>query len=151
MDPLSVYVWNPKTEQREKKTMYCAIVVPYRVRIVIPASEMWEEGEERPDYVLQNMVGATVDLIIIKVEREGGFAIGSAGLPIAASGISLPTGRICTASEPASSAGCWLLAPGDALWTATATILISPSERCAMRLSQTCAMNTTPAWRSTAS
>ena len=57
--------------------MYCAIVVPYRVRIVIPASEMWEEGEERPDYVLQNMVGATVDLIIIKVEREGNFAIGS--------------------------------------------------------------------------
>ena len=77
VDPLSVYVWNPKTEQREKKTMYCAIVVPYRVRIVIPASEMWEEGEERPDYVLQNMVGATIDLIIIKVEREGGFAIGS--------------------------------------------------------------------------
>lgn len=77
VDPLSVYVWNPKTEQREKKTMYCAIVVPYRVRIVIPASEMWEEGEERPDFVLQNMVGATIDLIIIKVEREGGFAIGS--------------------------------------------------------------------------
>lgn len=77
VDPLSIYVWNPETEQREKKTMYCAIVVPYRVRIVIPASEMWEEGEERPDFVLQNMVGATIDLIIIKVEREGGFAIGS--------------------------------------------------------------------------
>lgn len=77
VDPLSIYVWNPKTEMKEKKTMYCAIVVPYRVRIVIPASEMWEEGEERPDYVLQNMVGATVDLIIIKVEREAGFAIGS--------------------------------------------------------------------------
>ena len=45
VDPLSIYVWNPQTEQREKKTMYCAIVVPYRVRIVIPASEMWEEGE----------------------------------------------------------------------------------------------------------
>lgn len=77
VDPLSIYIWNPKTEQREKKTMYCAIVVPYRVRIVIPSSEMWEEGEERPDYVLQNMVGASVDLIIIKVEREGNFAIGS--------------------------------------------------------------------------
>ena len=77
VDPLSIYVWNPQTEQREKKTMYCAIVVPYRVRIVIPALEMWEEGEERPDYVLQNMIGATVDLIIIKVEREGNFAIGS--------------------------------------------------------------------------
>lgn len=77
VDSLSIYVWNPQTERREKKTMYCAIVVPYRVRIVIPASEMWEEGEERPDYVLQNMVGASVDIIIIKVEREGGFAIGS--------------------------------------------------------------------------
>lgn len=77
VDPLSIYVWNPQTEQKEKKTMYCAIVVPYRVRIVIPASEMWEEGEERPDFVLQNMVGAKVDLIIIKVEREGNFAIGS--------------------------------------------------------------------------
>lgn len=77
VDPLSIYVWNPETERREKKTMYCAIVVPYRVRIVIPASEMWDEGGERPDYVLQNMVGANVDLVIIKVEREAGFAIGS--------------------------------------------------------------------------
>lgn len=77
VDPLSIYVWNPQTEQREKKTMYCAIVVPYRVRIVIPASEMWGTGEERPDYVLQNMIGASIDLIIIKVEREAGFAIGS--------------------------------------------------------------------------
>lgn len=24
--------------------MYCAIVIPYRVRVVIPASEMWEAG-----------------------------------------------------------------------------------------------------------
>lgn len=77
VDPLSIYVWNRETEQREKQTMYCAIVVPYRVRIVIPASEMWEEGSERPDYVLENMVGANVDLVIIKVEREAGFAIGS--------------------------------------------------------------------------
>lgn len=77
IDPHSIYVWNPETERREKKTMYCAIVVPYRVRIVIPASEMWESGNERPDYVLQNMVGASIDLVIIKVEREAGFAIGS--------------------------------------------------------------------------
>ena len=74
VDPHSIYVWNPETERREKKTMYCAIVVPYRVRIVIPASEMWEAGNERPDYVLQNMVGASIDLVIIKVEREAGFA-----------------------------------------------------------------------------
>ena len=57
--------------------MYCAIVVPYRVRIVIPSSEMWEKDKERPDFVLQNMVGAAIDFIIIKVDREAGFAIGS--------------------------------------------------------------------------
>ena len=77
VDPRSIYVWNPQTEKKEKLTMYCAIVVPYRVRIVIPEAEMWEEGDERPDYVLQNMVGAKIDFIIIKVEREAGFAIGS--------------------------------------------------------------------------
>ena len=77
VDPRSIYVWNPQTEKKEKLTMYCAIVVPYRVRIVIPETEMWEAGEERPDFVLQNMVGAKIDFIIIKVEREAGFAIGS--------------------------------------------------------------------------
>ena len=65
VDPRSIYVWNPRTEKREKLTMYCAIVVPYRVRIMIPETEMWEEGDERPDYVLQNMVGAKIDFIII--------------------------------------------------------------------------------------
>ena len=70
VDPLSISV-------RNRQTMYCAVVVPYRVRIVIPASEMWEDGQERPDFVLQNMVGAVIDFIVIKVDREAGFAIAS--------------------------------------------------------------------------
>ncbi|MDB7900939.1 hypothetical protein PND81_06405 [Flavonifractor plautii] len=77
VDPFSVQVRNPATGMMEKQTMYCAIVVPYRVRIVIPSSEMWEKDKERPDFVLQNMVGSTIDFIIIKVDREAGFAIGS--------------------------------------------------------------------------
>lgn len=82
VDPFSVQVRNPQTGAMEKETMYCAIVVPYRVRIVIPASEMWEKDKERPDFVLQNMVGATIDYIIIKVDREAGFAIGSRRLAL---------------------------------------------------------------------
>ena len=77
VDPFSVQVRNPETGMMEKQTMYCAIVVPYRVRIVIPSSEMWEKDKVRPDFVLQNMVGANIDFIIIKVDREAGFAIGS--------------------------------------------------------------------------
>ena len=77
VDPHSINVRNPESGQMERQTMYCAIVIPYRVRVVIPATEMWEAGHERPDFVLQNMVGATIDFIIIKVDRESGFAIGS--------------------------------------------------------------------------
>ena len=61
----------------EKKTMYCAIVVPYRVRVVIPDTEMWEQEQARPDFVLQNMVGAAIDFIIIKVDRANGVAVAS--------------------------------------------------------------------------
>ncbi|WP_299967525.1 hypothetical protein [uncultured Oscillibacter sp.] len=77
VDPHSITVRNGDSGKMERQTMYCAIVIPYRVRVVIPASEMWDPGHERPDFVLQNMVGASIDFIIIKVDRESGFAIGS--------------------------------------------------------------------------
>ena len=44
--------------------------------VYIPATEMWMD-EARPDYVLQNMMGSTIDFIITKVDREGGYAIAS--------------------------------------------------------------------------
>jgi len=77
VDPLSVSVRNGQTGESDRQTMYCAIVIPYRVRLVTPAAEMWEDGQERPDFVLQNMVGAVIDFIITKVDRESGFAIAS--------------------------------------------------------------------------
>ena len=61
----------------DRQTMCCAVVVPYRVRIVIPASEMWEDGQERPGFVLQNMVGEMMDFIVIRVDGESGFAVAS--------------------------------------------------------------------------
>lgn len=77
VDPLHITVRNKETGTMEKKTMYCAIVVPYRVRVVIPDTEMWEREQARPDFVLQNMVGAAIDFIIIKVDRENGVAVAS--------------------------------------------------------------------------
>lgn len=77
VDPLHIVVRNKDTGAMERQTMYCAIVVPYRVRIVIPAAEMWERAQTRPDFVLQNMVGAAIEFIIIKVDRENKIAIGS--------------------------------------------------------------------------
>ena len=75
-DPHSMNVRSRETGRVEKRTMYCVVVLVYRVPVYIPATEMWM-GEARPDYVLQNMMGATIDFIITKVDREGGYAIAS--------------------------------------------------------------------------
>ena len=75
-DPHSMNVRSRETGQVERRTMYCVVVLLYRVPIYIPATEMWT-GEARPDYVLQNMMGANIDFIITKVDREGGYAIAS--------------------------------------------------------------------------
>ena len=75
-DPHSMNVRNKETGQVERRTMYCVVVLVYRVPVYIPASEMWM-GEACPDYVLQNMMGANIDFIITKVDREGSYAIAS--------------------------------------------------------------------------
>lgn len=75
-DPHSMNVRNRETGRVERRTMYCVVVLVYRVPVYIPATEMWM-GEARPDYVLQNMMGARIDFIITKVDREGGYAIAS--------------------------------------------------------------------------
>ena len=75
-DPHSMNVRNRETGQVERRTMYCVVVLVYRVPVYIPGTEMWM-GEARPDYVLQNMMGASIDFIITKVDREGGYAIAS--------------------------------------------------------------------------
>ncbi len=57
--------------------MHCAIIIPFRVKILIPESEMWAVGEERPGFVLRNILGAKLDIVITHVDREAEFAIAS--------------------------------------------------------------------------
>lgn len=57
--------------------MPCMIVLPYRVKILIPEPFFWWQGEERERFVLNNMAGANVDFVIIAVDRPAGFAIAS--------------------------------------------------------------------------
>ena len=58
-------VQNRETGQVERRRIYCAAIIALRVKILIPETEMWMPGEERPTHVLRNMSG------------EGGVAIGS--------------------------------------------------------------------------
>ena len=77
VDRHSVRVRDRRTGEMVRQDMYCATVIPFRVRILIPSTEMWMQGEERPDYVLRNMSGAVIDFVVTHVDREAGFAIAS--------------------------------------------------------------------------
>lgn len=77
VDGQAFNVRNRETGQVERRTMYCAVIIAYRVKVLIPETEMWMPGEERPTHVLRNMSGAEIDYVILDVDREGGVAIGS--------------------------------------------------------------------------
>lgn len=61
VDGQAFNVRNRETGQVERRTMYCAVIIAYRVKVLIPETEMWMPGEERPVHVLRNMSGAEID------------------------------------------------------------------------------------------
>ena len=82
VDRHSVRVRDRRTGEMVRQDMYCATVIPFRVRILIPSTEMWMQGEERPDFVLRNMSGAVIDFVVTHVDREADFAIASRRLAL---------------------------------------------------------------------
>ena len=82
VDKHSVRIRDRRTGEMARQEMYCAVVILFRVRILIPSTEMWMQGEERPDYVLRNMSGASIDFVVTHVDREAGFAIASRRLAL---------------------------------------------------------------------
>lgn len=77
VDAHAFHVRNRETGQVERKRMYCAAVISLRVKVLIPETEMWMPGEERPTHVLRNMSGAEIDYVILDVDRENNMAIAS--------------------------------------------------------------------------
>lgn len=68
----------PKGETKaEKQTIRCAIVIPYRVKIIIPETEMSLIPMPEGGYVLHSMGGAKLEFIITHVDRENGIAVAS--------------------------------------------------------------------------
>ena len=52
VDPHSMTIRSAQTGEVETKRMYCAVIVPFRARILIPETDMWAESEERPAFVI---------------------------------------------------------------------------------------------------
>ena len=93
VDRVRIRTRDKNTGEMIWRRMYCAIVIPFRVRILIPESEMWLDGDERPGFVLRNIAGASIDFVIISVDREGGLAIGSRRM-------ALPSRRYFFSTQP---------------------------------------------------
>lgn len=70
-------VRNRETGLLERRVMHCAVMIRYRVKVLIPETEMWLPGQERPSHVLRNMTGAEAGYTILDVDRKGGVAIAS--------------------------------------------------------------------------
>ena len=109
VDPHSMTIRSAQTGEVETKRMYCAVIVPFRARILIPETEMWAENDERPAFVLRNMPGAQIDFVITHVDREAGFAIGSRRLALTSRRYFFSTQPL---HQPGSRLPCHVLAVG---------------------------------------
>jgi ribosomal protein S1 len=67
---------NAETGEPEKRELRCLIVIQYRVKIIIPETEVWAECPE-DNHIMRSMCGATIDYVVSHIDREGDFAVAS--------------------------------------------------------------------------
>ena len=77
VDSNTFMMTNPETGELEKREIRSLVIISYRVKVLIPETELWFPGEERPGHVVRSMVGAQIDYVIQEVDRSGECAIGS--------------------------------------------------------------------------
>jgi len=54
-----------------------AVIIPYRVKILIPELYLWENCEKVPERITRNLLGAKIDFVVQKIDRENGFCVAS--------------------------------------------------------------------------
>ncbi len=67
-----------------EKHLRSLVIINYRVKVLIPETEMWMPGEEQPNYILKNMEGCELDYVILNVDRRGECAIASRRMALSA-------------------------------------------------------------------
>ena len=77
VDTNTFTVKNPETGETERRTIRSLVIIDYRVKVIIPETEIWAAGEERPDHVTRSLVGAKIEYVILEVDRAGECAIAS--------------------------------------------------------------------------
>jgi len=94
----------------EMRVISSLVVVGYRVKILIPENAVWFKGEERSTFLMRGMIGATVDYVVINVDREGEVALASRALALVKRRRAFSGGR--TAVKPGDVVDCSALVVG---------------------------------------
>ena len=81
VDTLKLQSRNPDSGLLENRSVDCLVILDYRVKVLIPESEVWETTRYS-DRILHNMPGARVDYIIREIDREGECALASRRLAL---------------------------------------------------------------------
>ncbi|MCR4719021.1 MAG: hypothetical protein K5768_05260 [Firmicutes bacterium] len=75
---LHEFKYIPKGEKKTVvKTVRCLIIINYRVKVIIPQTEVFIDIGEEYSHILRSMCGAKIDYVITHIDREAGFAVAS--------------------------------------------------------------------------
>lgn len=74
---ISLKVFNEAVGSNEIKDILCLTVMQYRVKVLIPETELWADGQAHPRHIVSHMIGAQIDYVITNIDKAGGCAIAS--------------------------------------------------------------------------
>ncbi len=70
-------------KKAQLQTVRCLIVIRYRVKVIIPETEVFDIDIGTGYHVLHSMCGANIDYVITHIDREAGFAVASRKMALA--------------------------------------------------------------------
>ncbi len=65
-----------------RKSVRCLIIIKYRIKIIIPETEVFLDDFDSGYHILHSMCGTTVDYVVTYIDREAGFAVASRKLAL---------------------------------------------------------------------
>ena len=83
VNPHEFRIMDKRSGEIMTQRFLCAVVIPFRVPILIPETELWFRGEERPHNVMMNIGRADIDFVITKLDRVNSFVVASRRLALA--------------------------------------------------------------------
>lgn len=111
VNPHNFQIMDRRTGKVTTQRFLCAVVIPFRVPILIPETELWFRGEERPRNVMKNIGRADIDFVITKLDRKKPFVVASRRLALASRRYYLSTQP--QMNRPGSRLVCSILTVGN--------------------------------------